>query len=152
MKYIITIFATAVLVFLGATIYYKGIPGFEKPEGISVVNENISASPSPTAVPGVSEEEILREAVFQSLLKKYGSNAQGLTVDVHEISGEYASGTVSENGSGGGWYAARLNGQWTLVWDGNGQIDCLDISPYPEFPTAMIPECWDSSASALIVR
>lgn len=159
MKYFLTAFATAVIVFLGATVYYKGLPDFARPRGISVVNTEVAppietSTPSPTLTPTVTprDDSVLVAAIKSALITKYGQNAGDLKVSVSKIEGEYAQGTVSENGGGGGWFAARLNGFWTLVWDGNGQIDCVDISPYPQFPTDMIPECWDASANKLIIR
>lgn len=153
MKYFLTIFITAVLTFLAATVYYKGIPEFAKPEGVSVSNTEVGSKTDTTPSPApVDEENVLAEAVKTALVKKYGSQSANLKVSVSKIEGEYAEGTVSEDGGGGGWFAARQNGFWTLVWDGNGQIDCVDISPYPEFPASLIPECWDSSADKLITR
>jgi hypothetical protein len=50
------------------------------------------------------------------------------------------------------WFAAKVNGIWKLVWDGNGQINCSDIAAYPAFPTDMIPECWDTTTNKVITR
>ena len=43
-------------------------------------------------------------------------------------------------GSSGIFLAAKMNGKWVLAFDGNGEINCLDIRPY-KFPPSMVPEC-----------
>lgn len=158
MKYVITILVTSVIVFLGATIYYKGIPEFVRPSGVSVVSNeksevvntpnDILASPSATPINSLDLAKIMKEA----LVKKYGTRSADMNVTVSKIEGEYAKGMVTEQGGGGMWFAARLNGFWTLVWDGNGIITCDEISPFPEFPTSMIPECWNSTTNKLVTR
>lgn len=151
MKYIITIFVTAVIVFLGATIYYKGLPSFTSPSGVSVVSTEKVDVASPSASP-VVEDEDLAKIIKEALVKKYGSESADMKVTVSETEGEYAKGMVTEQGGGGMWLAARLNGKWTLAWDGNGTVGCDDISPFPGIPVTWVPECWDNSSKKLITR
>lgn len=155
MKYVYTVFVTAVIVFLGATVYYKGWPNFSKPSGVSVVSTE-EASPAAT-VPVVSpsptdETEVIIAAVKKGLIAEHGQAAAAMTITVSKVEGEYAKGMASEEGGGGLWFAAKLNGVWTLVWDGNGIVDCASVSPFPEFPTSMIPECLASSSGKMITR
>ena len=152
MKYVITVFITAVVVFLGATIYYRGLPTFNTPESASTVSEvsEPTPTPAPTEVP-VSEDE-LAASIKDALLEKYGSESADMNVKVSKIEGDYAKGTVTEEGGGAMWFAAVKNGFWTLVWDGNGVIVCEDISAFPEFPADLIPECWDEDAEKIITR
>lgn len=150
MKYFITAFVTAVIVFLAATVYYKGLPNFATPSGVSVVsNEEMAATPVPTATP-VSED--LAGIIKTALIKKYGTQASDMNVTVSKIEGDYAKGMVTEQGGGGMWFAAKQSGFWTLVWDGNGIITCDDVSPFPGFPADLIPECWDNATDKLIKR
>ena len=156
MKYFITAFVTAVIVFIGATIYYKGLPSFATPKGLSVVNTEVaSATPVPTPIPtsvSTTEKDDLAKIIKAALIKKHGSNAASLNVTVSKIEGDYAQGGASGQGGGGMWFAAKLNGNWTLVWDGNGIITCDDVSPYPGFPASMIPECWNTSTNKIVTR
>jgi hypothetical protein len=153
MKYVITVFATAVIVFLAATIYYKGFPSFISPSGVSVVSTEESTLPTtvPTDQP-LDEEANLAVIIKNMLVAKYGSASANLNVNVYKIEGIYAEGTAAESGGGGGWFAVKVNGVWKLVWDGNGQIDCNNIAPYPDFPKSMIPECWNSTTDKLVIR
>lgn len=160
MKYVITVIVTAIIVFLGATVYYKGLPKFVKPSGVAVTSIETSTTPAPSVEPTVQastsavpdDNSLLVAAVKKGLISRHGQDAQNLTITVSKVDGDYAKGMASEQGGGGIWFAAKENGFWTLVWDGNGIITCDDISPYPGFPTSMIPECWDTNAGKTIIR
>ncbi|HUC95153.1 MAG TPA: hypothetical protein VMR19_04100 [Candidatus Saccharimonadales bacterium] len=153
MKYFIVVFVTAILVFLGATIYYKGLPNFSAPTGVSVTTQE--AMPTPTSAPSpspIDETTAIVNAVKAALVAEHGQDAASLNVTVSKIEGDYAKGSASAQAGGGMWFAAKVNGIWKLVWDGNGQINCSDIAPYPAFPTDMIPECWDTTTNKVITR
>jgi hypothetical protein len=152
MKYFIAIFVTAVIVFLGATVYYKGLPSFPSYNKTPVSTESAVAEVTPSPLPVADESADLAIFIKAALILKHGSNAESLNVTVSKIEGNYASGGASGQGGGGMWFAAKVGGVWKLVWDGNGQINCTDIAPYPGFPNSMIPECWDTAAQKIIVR
>jgi hypothetical protein len=158
-KYLITVFVTAVIVFLGATVYYKGLPNLIKPVGVSVVSTeeaNLTATPAAATEEAervsLDENAVLIAAVRKGLIAEHGQNASGMNITISQIQGDYAKGMASEQGGGGIWFAAKLNGTWTLVWDGNGIIDCNSVSPFPGFPTSMIPSCLASGSGTLITR
>ena len=48
--------------------------------------------------------------------------------------------------------AAKVNGVWKLVWDGNGIPDCVRVNLYPKFPNKMIPQCFNAATGEIIVR
>jgi hypothetical protein len=73
-------------------------------------------------------------------------------ITVSKIDGSYAKGTASDDGGGGMWFAAKVGDVWKLVWDGNGVIQCSDLSAYPSFPSSMIPECWDDATQKTVKR
>jgi hypothetical protein len=155
MKYFITIFVTAVLIFLGATIYYKGLPSFPKygKNAISTESGVPATSGELTSTPNTaSESDTLITAIKAALIAKHGSGAATLNVTASKIVSDFAQGGVSDEGGGGMWFAAKVDGIWKLVWDGNGQINCSDIAPYPTFPKDMIPECWDTVMEKIVKR
>lgn len=47
--------------------------------------------------------------------------------------------------------AAKVNGTWKLIWDGNGTISCASIDPY-NFPVSMVPECWNETTGKSVKR
>jgi hypothetical protein len=162
MKYFLSIFVTAVLVFLGATIYYKGLPSFpgysknaiSTQSGVPVVTNETLTTPTAGAsgTPVADESQVIIAAIKKELVTKHGPDAASLNVTVSKIEGEYAKGLASGQGGGGIWFAAKLDGIWTLVWDGNGIITCNDVSPYPGFPADMIPQCWDTATDKIVTR
>lgn len=106
---------------------------------------------SPT--PSIDETENLKVAVKKALIEKHGQSAQSLVISVTQVIGNYAKGMVNDSGAGGGiWFAAKTNGEWTLVWDGNGIIVCKAFSKYPDFPSELIPQCFDEARQKMITR
>lgn len=156
MKYFIAIFVTAVVVFLGATIYYKGLPSFPSYNKTPVSTQSAvltaSPTPSPTPSPTVDESVALTAVIKAALIAEHGADAGLMNITVSKIEGDYASGGTAGSGGGGMWFAAKVNGDWKLAWDGNGQINCSDIVPYPGFPNVMIPECWDTVTQKIVKR
>jgi hypothetical protein len=159
-KYIITIILTALVVGLGVTAYFKGwLPSvtFNKPQAASIQNTEVSntvvvATPTASPAPSVDDTQTILVAVKAALIAKHGSSFSDLNYSINKVEGNYASGGVNGTGGGGMWFAAKVNGSWVIVSDGNGTIDCSSLTPYPNFPNDMIPECWDSSINKSITR
>ncbi len=104
----------------------------------------------PTVI--VDETKILKTFVKNTLVAKHGSGANELTISVAKIQGDFASGGASGEGGGGMWFAAKVDGNWQLVWDGNGVILCKDLTAYPNFPASMIPECYNDQTNKNVKR
>lgn len=114
------------------------------------------ATPVPTPIPTENEQAVLEKTIKDQILLKSsgnnGSDPDSLKVTVSEISGDYAKGMASDDGGGGMWLAAKVNGVWKLVWDGNGIITCDDLKDYPNFSKVMIPECYDVANDKSVKR
>lgn len=53
---------------------------------------------------------------------------------------------------GGAMWLAYNNGEkWLIVFDGQGTIPCSAVDPY-NFPSDMVPECWDETTEGLYRR
>lgn len=113
--------------------------------------DSILSSLKVLSVP-VDENKVLINAIRAGLIAEHGADAGNMTITISKVEGNYAKGMASEQGGGGIWFAAKVNGTWKLVWDGNGQINCSDITPYPAFPKDLIPECWDNASNKLVIR
>ncbi|EKD52762.1 MAG: hypothetical protein ACD_61C00247G0001 [uncultured bacterium] len=107
-----------------------------------------ATTPSPT----VDETSAIKTAIKQALVVKHGESANQLTVRVSKIEGNYSSGGASTSEGGGMWFAAKVNNEWKLVWDGNGNILCQDLTAYPDFPATMIPECYNQVTNKTVIR
>ena len=95
MKYFVAVFITAVVVFLGATVYYKGIPTFPKYSGSSVstqsgapaVSEEMSPSPqaSGSATQAADENISIVSAVQAALVTEHGPDAANRTLQFQRL-------------------------------------------------------------------
>jgi len=104
-------------------------------------------------VPTVNEEAIVVQTIKEAIVaENNGEGSTTLEVTLSQIDGDFAKGMASDQGGGGMWFAAKVNGEWELVWDGNGIIQCSDLTNYPDFPTSMIPECYDDATQDMVVR
>lgn len=117
---------------------------------LKTVKFNVLKNVTPT--PTVDEKAVIENVIKKYIALKHGSDEDFLTLTVSKIEGNYAQGGVSDEGGGGMWFAAKEDSVWKLVWDGNGVIECSDISLYPDFPTSMIPECYDSATQNSVQR
>ncbi len=100
----------------------------------------------------VDETAALQTAIIEELVKEHGEGFRQMNVTVSTIEGNFAKGGASGEGGGGMWLAAKVDGEWQLVWDGNGVIYCEDLAPYPDFPTSFVPECWNQATDSLVTR
>jgi hypothetical protein len=101
------------------------------------------------------DASILAQSVSKAVQEKRGPSAADLLVKIHFAEGNYAKGGLSpKNPDAGGamWFAAKVNGTWELVWDGNGNILCSDLTNYPDFPSVYIPECLDTKTMQTVQR
>jgi hypothetical protein len=142
---LLVIFISAAFIyFTGGAPIKKGTAGpTEKP-----TNESEASLPE-------SEEEALKSAVKQAIVEKNNLDSNDLMVTVRTVEGDYATGgagSVTPGPGGGVWFAAKVNGQWKLVWDGNGAIYCSDLKDYSDFPTSLIPECYDEGMGEMVPR
>ena len=107
------------------------------------------ASPLPTNV----NVESLDNKIIQILSQKYNRPQNELIVVTTINTGSYAKGTLNfPEGGGGLWFAARVNSEWQLVFDGNGIIPCSALINFSEFPTNIIPQCLDENTQSLVKR
>lgn len=80
--------------------------------------------------PVESKDQVIRELLGQ----KYQDEAQKPVIEKEDE--EHMRGQVN----GKIFLAAKKSGEWLLVFDGSGTINCLDIKQYG-FSPSMIPEC-----------
>ena len=74
-----------------------------------------------------------------ALAEHLGVDASTLTMVVEQETGTHARGNVDN----GYFLAAKVNGNWVIVADGQGAIECNVVTQY-DFPSSMVPECTDS--------
>ena len=98
-----------------------------------------------------SDENLIKNA----LVTKNNWNPEEINVTISKNDGKYATGetgTVTPQGGGGLFFAKKVNGNWEIVWDGNGIITCEALTKYPDFPSDLIPQCYDQTKNTMVIR
>lgn len=113
----------------------------QSPSPTVIVKEEIE--PSPTAakkLPSPTVDDAI--AIKAAMSKKIGVTEENLEVTVSKNTGQFAKGSVKEKTEVGGAYflAAKKNGAWIIVYDGQSQPPCQDLDTY-NFPKTLAPEC-----------
>jgi hypothetical protein len=99
--------------------------------------------------PSPDDANLIKTALFK---KNNWPDDSSLKFVLTENDGNYAKGTVNGNGGGGYFFAAKQNGDWVIVADGNGIIQCSALTDFPKFPTSYIPTCFDSTTQKTVTR
>ncbi len=99
--------------------------------------------------PAANDSELIRQALFK---KNNWPENNSIAVTISFNDGRYAKGTVASQGGGGYVFAAKVNGAWQIVTDGNGVISCSALTAFPDYPTTLIPECYDQSTGKEVKR
>jgi hypothetical protein len=91
---------------------------------------------------GASDDDVLA-AVTAALEGKNDWDHGSAEVTLEGVEdGRFAHGGVTDPaGSGALWFASLEDGEWEIVWDGNGIVDCVSLEPYDDFPTSLLPQC-----------
>lgn len=135
----------AIIIVLGSFFVFRSTPV-----------QTIAPSPTPVVSPSINSEEIpLKQAIKVAIITKHNVPPDSFVVSIRKIEGDYAQGSADPPtpGPGGGmWFAAKVNRQWQLVWDGNGIISCADLKSYPNFPADLVPACFDQTSGQLVKR
>lgn len=90
----------------------------------------------------IFEEDCLSaEAIRSALAQKYNKKTSEVFFDINKENTKYVVGSVSfgQKGIEGGLVlAAKINDKWTLIFDGNGSIDCAKNKQDYQFPQEML--------------
>lgn len=149
----VTIFLAAIIV-AGGFYFLVYQPRHQVISVTPPVTEQITptAAANTTATPSINETTAVIAAVKAAIEKEHGADANGLTYTVKKIDGNYAEGAANAEHGGGMWFAAKVSGVWTLVWDGNGEILCSNLTAYPDFSKTMISECYNDKTNTMVTR
>lgn len=101
-----------------------------------------------------SEENDLLD-IKKALANKHGWDENKVDIVLQKRIGDYATGAVGGKtlqDGGGVWFAAKVNGEWKIVWDGKGSVMCSDLIDYPEYPSELIAECYNLKTGKIVER
>ena len=113
---------------------------------------SIGGSLMPTPTPKTKDNDLLN--IKSLFVSKYNWNINDIKLTIKNNTGEFARGSVSNNLEQGGamWFAAKQNGSWVLIWDGNGIIECSSLQNFSNIPTSIVPNCYDLVQQKLVDR
>jgi len=105
-------------------------------------------------LPSIAEAEksALLGAISDALVEKRGPDAKSLVLTITQFDGNYARGTALPAYGGGLWLAMKVDGIWKLIWNGNGEILCSILEPYPQYSTRLVPTCFSDVENKNIER
>lgn len=93
-----------------------------------------------------SQIEDISGDIKQLFVEKYNKSSDEVSVTISQQTTDYARGGVKFGlggiGEGGIFLAAKVDGVWQLVFDGNGIVDCSLLEDY-DFPDSMSIDCFD---------
>lgn len=149
-KTVIAILLSALMIC--ATIYYVGkkpekIPTITVPES-SQSQTTASNAASPTVeepTPTIDDLALITKA----LAKRTGLSEDAINVTISKHIGGYAKGGIVEKTSevgGAQWFAAKKNGAWMIVHDGQDYPKCSALVGYT-FPKEILDSCWDETTN-----
>lgn len=107
-------------------------------------------TPSSTPPSASSIEEVVtptqitdEEAILAALAAHLGAIPNVLNLVIDQNTGTHARGGVDN----GYFLAAKVNGSWVIVADGQTMPDCDAVGQY-DFPVALVPECASATESS----
>jgi inhibitor of cysteine peptidase len=94
------------------------------------------------------EEEISKEdSIKYAMAARYGRKLSQVSIVLDQETDDHVRGGVTFAPGGpensGFFLAAKQDGQWLIVYDGNGVISCEEIAKF-NFPAEMIDDCEDT--------
>ncbi len=148
-KTVIAILLSALMIC--ATIYYVG----KKPDKIPTVivpesNQSQTAIATPTAeIPTLTIDDLA--LITKAIALKTGLSETAINVTISKHIGDYAKGGIVEKTSevgGAQWFAAKKNGAWVIVHDGQDYPKCSVLVGFT-FPKEILDSCWDDATNKL---
>lgn len=94
----------------------------------------------------VEEAEDQTMLIKQAFSDKYGNPVNEVSVEISSSTDTHMRGVVKIGPpgtiSGGMFLAAKVNGEWMIVHDGQGVYTCAEVAPF-NFPEEMINDCYE---------
>lgn len=94
------------------------------------------------------DEANLINDLKQLFVVKYNKSISDIAITIQSQDASHVRGSVQMGdglGGGGYFFAAKVNGVWQLVLDGNGAISCQLLTSY-NFPENMKTDCYNETA------
>ena len=123
----------------------KQVKSIQNPLPSAAPTQTVEATTSPTRVVSATSSPTpysdTKSAIAAFLAKKYNKPVSEVHITVSKEVPGFASGSVTfgEGGPGeGGMWLAVLGNGWSVVWDGNGTVDCNKMRSEYGFPDTIL--------------
>lgn len=127
------------------------IEGSLKKDILTVAILNPAGNTGDSSFP--SDETVIA-GMTEAFVSKYNRSAASFAFKVSEKDASHARGSVrlKDETDGKFWFGAIDKNKWVLVFDGQGDMDCVSAEKY-KFSNLMVPSCIDTkNGDALIQR
>ncbi len=91
------------------------------------------------------EEECVKssnDGIAEAMVEKYKKDLSEVTIIISQEEGDFARGGVEfapgGQGNAGMFLAVRINGEWEIVYEGNGVADCNKLKQKYNYPQKML--------------
>lgn len=122
------------------------------PKQNSVVKEEKTTEtkkiPNPPVIPNFEEIEknnqtqTMEEKLVELIAQNHSKDPSEVSIRVTQEEGDYVRGGVEfapgGPGNAGMFLAAKEKGEWEIVFDGNGNPDCVNLKQNYNFPDEML--------------
>jgi len=130
-----------VCVVIGGASGYKEAEGQWIPPEINKRDVEVRCGQSDESIDAVISKT---DAIKKLLADKYGKKVAEVTISIGQETDNNVRGGVEFQpggpGNAGIFLAAKVDGSWQIVFDGQGVISCEDMADY-NFPEEMITDC-----------
>jgi len=155
------ILVVILIIAVAGLIAYAGyLAGFNKsqqtkatasstPTAIQTVSLQNTVTPKTSTTATASDESLIK----QKMAEKFDTDASRVSIEFTNKDDNYALGTAGIEGEmGGGWFvAAKQDGEWLIIADGNGVIECAVLEEY-DVPNTIVAECFNTATGENITR
>jgi hypothetical protein len=112
--------------------------------GVDAVLGTIKLTNSSVTAPFTQSSKT--DLIRQAFATKYGKSIAEISITIQQETDTHVRGSVKFGesvGAGGNFFAAKVNNEWVIVLDGNGQISCTLLTNNG-FPASMMTDCSDN--------
>ncbi len=108
------------------------------------IKDNLRSEITPPPIPFIKEDnkESEKDIVTRILAEKYQKKIEQISVNITEQRGNYIKGKIEiasgHLGDVGIFLATKEKGEWEIVFDGNGNPDCLNLKQNYNFPESIL--------------
>lgn len=158
-NFILGVLLTIIIFLLAIGVYLLDKQSLSPKKIIEIISPTPVVEISPVATPTVestptvktiSDDELIKQVLFKK--NNWPENDKDFVFKISTNDGKYASGMVTNNGGGGYFYAVKDGTNWVILVDGNGTIECSNLTKYPDYPNTLIPECYNSATGKIVKR